>query len=88
MAAFARTALLLFLFLGSRWPLDVLHHEHVRIVGLPQLVAELTLCTLCVATAEGDLFAPHAARAALREHVIFGAKEEVRDERPTDAVVP
>ena len=48
----------------------------------------LTLDATRAPTAEDDLPTPHRTRAALSEHVVFGAKQQMCDQLAADAVVP
>jgi len=78
---------------GDRWPAEVLHLQRVLVVRASDIVAELVGvlgldAAARVAAAQEDLPTPHAPRAALCEHVVFGAEEKLRDESSTDPVVP
>ena len=70
-------------------PLDVLHTKRMCVVGAGYIVAEifgaLAFDTSHVAAARDDLLTPDGSVAALRQHVVLGAKEQ---NWATDTVVP
>ena len=74
------------------WPTDVLHTKRAFIVCAGNVVAEvvgpLPFHAALIPASWDHLLAPDGAVAALGDHVILDAKEQVRDQRPTDAIVP
>ena len=78
---------------GDDWPAEVLHLQRVLVVRASDIVAKLVGvlgldAAARVAAAQADLPTPHAPRTALCEDVVFGAKEKLRDESSTDAILP
>ena len=74
------------------WPTDVVHTQRVFIVCAGDVVAEvvgaLPFEAALIPASWDHLLAPDGVVAALCDHVILDAKEQMRDQRPTDAIVP
>ena len=78
---------------GDHGPAEVLHLQRVLVVRASDIVAKLVGvlgldAAARVAAAQADLPTPHAPRTALCEDVVFGAKEQLRDESSADPIVP
>jgi hypothetical protein len=76
----------------GNWPTDVLHTQPAIIVCAGNVVAEVVDVMpfhAALVTASWDhLLAPDGAVAALGDHVILDAEEQMGDQRPTDAIIP